>query len=105
MLKGVNEDVQAKVNAAADALAAKGIEVITIDADTIAYAGAAWNILMSAELCNNVSRYDGVKYGYRTQNYTGIDELYTNSRTEAFGDFLKAAILFGPETLSPDNYQ
>ncbi|MBQ5707586.1 MAG: hypothetical protein IIV69_04860, partial [Peptococcaceae bacterium] len=105
MLKGVNEDVQAKVNAAADALAAKGIEVVTIDADTIAYAGAAWNILMSAELCNNVSRYDGVKYGYRTQNYTGIDELYTNSRTEAFGDFLKAAILFGSETLSTENYQ
>ena len=105
MLKGVNEDVQAKVNAAADALAAKGIEVITIDADTVAYAGAAWNILMSAELCNNVSRYDGVKYGYRTQNYTGIDELYTNSRTEAFGDFLKAAILFGSETLSTENYQ
>ena len=105
MLKGVNEDVQAKVNAAADALAAKGIEVVTIDADTVAYAGAAWNILMSAELCNNVSRYDGVKYGYRTQNYTGIDELYTNSRTEAFGDFLKAAILFGSETLSTENYQ
>jgi aspartyl-tRNA(Asn)/glutamyl-tRNA(Gln) amidotransferase subunit A len=60
---------------------------------------------MSAELCNNVSRYDGVKYGYRTQNYTGIDELYTNSRTEAFGDFLKAAILFGSETLSTENYQ
>ena len=105
MLKGANEDVQAKVVVAADALAAKGIEVVTIDADTVAYAGAAWNILMSAELCNNVSRYDGVKYGYRTQNYTGIDELYTNSRTEAFGDFLKAAILFGSETLSTENYQ
>mgnify|MGYP003291471264 CR=1 FL=1 len=75
------------------------------DADVVAYAGAAWNILMSAELCNNVSRYDGVKYGYRTKNYTNIDELYTNSRTEAFGEFLKSAILFGSETLSTENYK
>ena len=59
---------------------------------------------MSAELCNNVSRYDGVKYGYRTDNYTTIDELYTNSRTEAFGELLKTAILYGSETLSTENY-
>ena len=59
---------------------------------------------MSAELCHNVSRYDGVKYGYRTPNYTTIDELYTNSRTEAFGELLKNAILFGSEVLSDYNY-
>ncbi len=105
MLKGANEDVQAKMAAVAEQLAKNGVEVVTVDADTIAYAGAAWNILMSAELCNNVSRYDGVKYGYRTKNYTSIDELYTNSRTEAFGEFLKSAILFGSETLSTENYK
>ena len=105
LLKDANEEVQAKVTAAADALAANGVEVINVAANTVAFAGTAWNILMSAELCNNVSRYDGVKYGYRTKNYTGIDELYTNSRTEAFGDFLKSAILFGSETLSTENYQ
>ena len=104
MLKGVNEEVQAKIAAATEQLSKNGVEVVTIDAQTVAYAGAAWNILMSAELCNNVSRYDGVKYGYRTKNYTNIDELYTNSRTEAFGDFLKSAILFGSETLSTENY-
>jgi len=59
---------------------------------------------MSAETCNNVSRFDGVKYGYRAQNFTNIDELYTNSRTEAFGDLIKTCILFGSETLSTDNY-
>ncbi len=105
MLKGADEAVQAKVAAVTEQLTAKGIEVVTVDNDTVAYANAAWNILMSAELCNNVSRYDGVKYGYRTQNYTNIDELYTNSRTEAFGELLKAAILFGSETLSTENYQ
>ena len=104
MLKGTDEAVKAQIAAVSEELAKNGVEVVTVDADNIAYAGAAWNILMSAELCNNVSRYDGVKYGYRTKNYTGIDELYTNSRTEAFGEFLKSAILFGSETLSTENY-
>jgi aspartyl-tRNA(Asn)/glutamyl-tRNA(Gln) amidotransferase subunit A len=51
-----------------------------------------------------VSRYDGVKYGHRAENFSGLDELYTNSRTEAFGDLLKTAIIFGSETLSTENY-
>ena len=105
MLKGASEEVQAQIAAVSENLAKNGVEVVTVDAETVAYAGAAWNILMSAELCNNVSRYDGVKYGYRTKTYTNIDELYTNSRTEAFGEFLKSAILFGSETLSTENYQ
>ena len=105
MMKGISEEVQAQIAAVSENLAKNGVEVVTVDAETVAYAGAAWNILMSAELCNNVSRYDGVKYGYRTKTYTNIDELYTNSRTEAFGEFLKSAILFGSETLSTENYQ
>ncbi|MBO5301921.1 MAG: hypothetical protein J6A81_06890 [Peptococcaceae bacterium] len=105
MMKGTSEEVQAQIAAVSENLAKNGVEVVTVDAETIAYAGAAWNILMSAELCNNVSRYDGVKYGYRTKTYTNIDELYTNSRTEAFGELLKSAILFGSETLSTENYQ
>ena len=72
MLKGTSEGVQAQIAAVSENLAKNGVEVVTVDAETVAYAGAAWNILMSAELCNNVSRYDGVKYGYRTKTYTNI---------------------------------
>jgi aspartyl-tRNA(Asn)/glutamyl-tRNA(Gln) amidotransferase subunit A len=96
--------MQAKIAAAREALAASGVTVEIVDDSLLAMAGAAWNVLMSAELCNNVSRYDGIKYGYRTPSYKTIDELYTNSRTEAFGAFLKTVILFGSETLSTDNY-
>lgn len=85
-------------------LAKDGVEVCEIDGDILKAARVAWNILMCAELCNNVSRYDGIKYGYRSPNYTTIGELYTNSRTEAFGELLKTAILYGSETLSDDNY-
>lgn len=99
-----DDEVKAKINAAIAALKAGGIEVVEIENDIIACARVAWNVLMSAELCNNVSRYDGVKFGYRAQNFSGIDELYTNSRTESFGELLKTAIIFGSETLSTENY-
>ena len=104
MKKGIDASVEAKIESAKAIFEKSGIEVALIDDEIIDKARAAWNILMSAELCNNVSRYDGVKYGYRAQNFSGIDELYTNSRTEAFGILLKKAILFGSDTLSTENY-
>ena len=101
---GVDAGVQAKLDEFISKAEAAGIEVITIDGAALTAARAAWNVLMSAEVCNNVSRYDGVKFGYRAQQFTNLDELYTNSRTEAFGDVIKSVILFGSETLSTDNY-
>ncbi|MBR5514794.1 MAG: hypothetical protein IKU52_01175 [Clostridia bacterium] len=95
----------AKVEAFKTFLAKAGVEAVEVDADILTSASAAWTALMCAELCNNVSRYDGVKYGYRTKNYKNIDELYTNSRTEAFGMLLKTAILYGSDALSTGNYE
>ncbi len=94
----------AKVEEMKAKLSAQGIEVVEIDGEELLLAKSAWNVLMSAELCNNVSKYDGVKYGYRTTNYETIDQLYTNSRTEAFGYLTKSVVLFGSEALSEDNY-
>lgn len=99
-----NDDVKARIAATVEALKNSGVEVVEIQSEEISAARVAWNILMSAETCNNVSRFDGVKYGYRAQSFTNIDELYTNSRTEAFGELIKTCILFGSETLSTDNY-
>lgn len=104
MCKDIDENVKAKLDRAVDTLKEQGIEVCVIDSEIIASSRPAWNVLMSAELCNNVSRYDGVKYGYRAKSFSNIDELYTNSRTEAFGELLKTAIIFGSETLSTENY-
>ncbi len=99
-----DDGVKAQLDAFKEAMSAKGIEFTEVDDEILTYANTAYNILMAAELCNNVSRYDGVKYGYRTKNYKTIEELYTNSRSESFGDVLKTTILFGSETLSDDNY-
>lgn len=104
MKNGIDDGVEGAFNAFCEKLSKLNVEIVSVDSSVIAASRAAWNILMSAELCNNVSRYDGVKYGYRAENFSGIDELYTNSRTEAFGELLKTAIIFGSETLSTENY-
>lgn len=98
---GLDTDTAAPLAAA---LKGMGVEVTEVELPILTAAHEAWSILMSAELCNNVSRYDGVKYGYRAESFGSIDELYTNSRTEAFGPLLKYTILFGSETLSTANY-
>ena len=105
LLAAASAETRQKITAFADVLKANGVEVVEVDDTVLLSAKIAWNVLMSAEICNNVSRYDGVKYGYRSKNYTNIDELYTNSRTESFGDVLKTTILFGSDVLSTDNYE
>ena len=97
-------DITAEIEAAKANMSANGIEIVEIELPELAAARAAWNILFTAELCNNVSRFDGIKYGYRAKNYKNLDELYTNSRTEAFGLTLKTAILYGSDALSTKNY-
>ena len=61
-------------------------------------------ILACAELCGNISRYDGIKYGYRALEYKGLDELYTKTRTEAFTLEIKGAAVMGCMFLSQDYY-
>ncbi len=100
-------DTKQLLDAAIHALKAQGITVTETSPATdelFGVASLAWNILMAAELCNNVSRFEGMKYGYHTENYLSIGELYTNSRTEAFGRLLKTVILYGSEVLATDNY-
>ena len=56
-------------------------------------------VLCSAELSNNVSRYDGIKFGYRAEGYNNLKELYTRSRTEGFGVDVKLALMIGAMVL------
>ncbi len=100
----VDDGVKAQISEVIAYLKANGVEIVEIDDSVIKTAKSAWNILKSSELTNNVSRYDGVKYGYRANYFTNLDELYTNSRTEAFGELLKFAILYGSDNLSTENY-
>lgn len=104
MMGSVSEETKAAVEAFSAKAAKAGVEVVEIDGAILAAAKPAWNALMSAEVTNNVSRYDGIKFGHRAANYEDINELYINSRTEAFGYLLKSTILFGSDALSTENY-
>ncbi len=73
--------------------------------DCLSVAGQVMNILAYAEIAGNLSRYDGIKFGHRAQNYRGLEALYTKSRTEGFGTETKLAILIGCMVLSQDYYK
>ena len=100
-----DDETKANVKAYADALSAKGVVVEEISSNLFEIANTAWQIIMCAETCNNVSRYDGVKYGHRSAQYRNIDELYVNSRTEGFNFLTKAVILYGSDVLSKNRYK
>lgn len=105
LLEKADDATKENVIKYADALKANGVIVEEISWDFFDLANTAWQILMCAETCNNVSRYDGVKYGHRTEQYRNIDELYVKSRTEGFNFLTKAVILYGSDVLSKNRYK
>lgn len=104
LFNAADDTVKSRINAFAEILKSNGVEVETVSFKTVFEAQAAWQILMSAETCNNLSRYDGVKFGYRTHNYNNIDELYVNTRTEGMNFLTKATVLYGSNALSKGKY-
>jgi len=104
LLEKVDDGTRQRVNAFAEKLRKNGVIVEEISCDLFDVANTAWQILMTAETCNNVSRFDGVKYGHRAAEYKNIDDLYVNSRTEGFNFLTKSVILYGSDVLSKDRY-
>ena len=99
-----SEETKEVIKGYAEKLKALGVSVEEVSVEEIAAAQSAWQILMAAETCNNVSRYDGVKFGYRTPNYKNIDELYIGSRTEGMNLLTKTTVLYGSDVLSKGRY-
>ncbi len=98
-------EVKANIDAYAESLKKIGATVDTVSLDVAQQAKTAWQILMAAETTNNLSRFDGVKYGYRTPEYKNIDELYVKSRSEAMGFLTKATIIYGSDVLAKAKYE
>ena len=99
-----SNEMQARVTACAEQLRGMGVTVDEISLPLADAARTAWNLCLCAETCNNVSRYDGVKFGYRSPDYRNIDELYVNSRTEGLNFLTKFVILYGSDVLSKGRY-
>ncbi len=105
LLEKADENTKSAVLDYAKKLEAQGVIVEEVSLDFFDNANTTWQILYTAETCNNVSRYDGVKYGFRAESYRNIDELYVNSRTEGFNFLTKAVILYGSDVLSKNRYE
>jgi len=81
-----------------------GVTIEEIDLKLADYAIAAYYIISSAEASSNLARYDGVKYGYRSENFSNLIELYKNTRSEGFGNEVKRRIMLGTYVLSSGYY-
>ncbi len=101
----LNSEVEAAVRKAADDLAAQGAEVEEFDLGLVEYAVPAFFAIASAEASSNLSRFEGVRYGYRTRTSAGIHDMYKKTRAEGFGDEVKRRIMIGSFILSKDYYE
>lgn len=101
---GLDSEVKSAVLAAAKVLEEKGAIVEEFDLSLVEYAIPAYYVIASAEASSNLSRFDGVKYGYRTENYEGLHNMYKKTRSEGFGPEVKRRIMLGSFVLSSGYY-
>lgn len=85
-------------------LEARGAKVVDISLPSTGYGLSAYYIISSAEASSNLSRFDGVKYGYRAEGCKDLTELYEKTRSEGFGDEVKRRIMLGTFVLSSGYY-
>ena len=102
--EGINEEVKAKLKEAIEKYKEMGAEVEEFSLDIANYALATYYIIACAEASSNLGRFDGIRYGYRTENFTNLKEIYKNSRSEGFGDEVKRRIILGTYVLSSGYY-
>lgn len=102
--EGLDEEVKAAVLQAARVLEEKGAVVEQFDLSLVEYAIPAYYTIAAAEASSNLERFDGIKYGYRTEEYEGLHNMYKKSRSEGFGEEVKRRIMLGSFVLSSGYY-
>ena len=102
--EGINAEVKEKLEEAIETYKKLGAEVEEFSLDIAEYALATYYIIACAEASSNLGRFDGIRYGYRTENFSNLKELYRNSRSEGFGSEVKRRIILGTYVLSSGYY-
>ncbi len=100
----MDEGVRQRVQEAVQVLKELGAEIKPISLPHISYAIAAYYLLAPAEASSNLARFDGVRYGYRSQNAQNLLAMYSKTRSEGFGKEVKRRILIGTYALSSGYY-
>ncbi len=102
--EGLDEEIKETVLKAANVLKENGAEVAKFSLPIMKDGLAAYYIISSAEASTNLSRYDGIRYGYRPEQFDSVDELVEKSRTEGFGPEVKRRIMIGTYALCSGYY-
>ena len=98
--EGLDADVRERVMDAAHELERLGATLVEVDMPILKYSIPAYYILACAEASSNLSRYDGVKYGFRPAHFEDLHDLYLTARSEGFGAEVKRRIMLGAFALS-----
>jgi len=102
--EGLDPEVKEAVLKAAEVLKEKGAVVEEFDLSLVEYAIPTYYTIAAAEASSNLERFDGIKYGYRTEEYEGLHNMYKKSRSEGFGAEVKRRIMLGSFVLSSGYY-
>ena len=103
-IDGTPEEVSKIWEDAIKVLEKKGVKIKNISLPHTKYALPTYYIIAPAEASSNLARYDGVKYGYRSDEISSLDEMYENTRGQGFGKEVKRRILIGTYVLSAGYY-
>ena len=102
--EGINEEVKKELTKSIETYKELGAEVEEFSLDVAKYALATYYIIACAEASSNLGRFDGIRYGYRTPEYSNLKEIYKKSRSEGFGEEVKRRIILGTYVLSSGYY-
>lgn len=100
----LNSEMREKIEAAIKVLEGRGAKVVEVSLPHTDYAIACYYIICTAEASANLARFDGVRYGYRSENAANVREMYCNSKSEMFGPEVQRRILLGTYVLSSGYY-
>ena len=100
----VDDSIKNALNEKVELLKSKGYEIVELTMPALKYALAAYYIIVPAEVASNLSRYDGIRYGFRSKDSANLDALYSNTRLEGFMPENKRRIMIGNFVLSSGFY-
>ncbi len=101
---GINDELKDAIFGAIKLFEENGAEIIDISLPVLKQALPVYYIIACAEASSNLGRYDGIRYGYRTENFSDVEEMILKTRTEGFGDEVKRRIMLGTYVLSSGYY-
>ena len=102
--EGINEEVKDRLEKIIEEYKNMGAEIEEFSLDIAQYSLATYYIIACAEASSNLGRFDGIRYGYRTPEFSNLKDIYRKSRSEGFGEEVKRRIILGTYVLSSGYY-